>query len=110
VGDFAVHLEKITDAVIAAIPEAAAKGMEHLRTVAVSKTPIETGHLRAEAEVKVNDDGAEVYYPGPYARYQHYELQLRHEDGQALYLEQPLVTETQAILAIVAQELGKHID
>jgi hypothetical protein len=110
VGDFAIHLEKITDDVIAAIPEAAAKAMEHLRTVAVSKTPIETGNLRSEAEVKVHPDGAEVYYPGPYARYQHYELQLRHEDGQALYLEQPLVTETPTILEIVAQELRKHID
>lgn len=109
-GDFAIHLSKITDEVIAAIPEAAAKGMEHLRQVAVSKTPIETGNLRSEAEVKTHPDGAEVYFPGPYARYQHYELQLRHEAGQALYLEQPLVQETQTILAIVAQELGKHID
>jgi hypothetical protein len=110
VGDFAVHLEKITDEVIAAIPEAAAKGMEHLRGVAVSKTPLETGNLRSEAEVKVHPDGAEVYYPGPYARYQHYELQLRHSEGQALYLEQPLVQETPAILAIVAEELAKHIE
>jgi hypothetical protein len=108
--DFAIHLQQITDEVIAAVPEASAKGMEYLRGVAVSKTPIETGNLRSEAEVKAHPDGAEVYYPGPYARYQHYELQLRHEDGQALYLEQPLVTETPAILAIVAQELRKHID
>jgi hypothetical protein len=110
-GDFAIHLQAITEEVIAAVPEAAAKGMEYLRSVAVSKTPIETGNLRSEAEVKVHPDGAEVYYPGPYARYQHYELQLRHDHGgQALYLEGPLKTEEATILGIVAQELGKHID
>lgn len=109
-GDFAIHLERITEAVIAAIPEAARKGMEHLHEVAVSKTPIETGNLRAESSVKVHEDGAEVYYPGPYARYQHFELQLRHEAGQALYLEQPLVTETPRILEIVATELRKYVD
>jgi hypothetical protein len=109
-GDFAIHLSQITDEVIAAVPEACKEGMEYLRTVAVNKTPKETGNLRLEAEVKVNPDGAEVYYPGPYARYQHYELQLKHEEGQALYLEQPLKTEEEKILAIVAQELRKHID
>jgi hypothetical protein len=109
-GDFAIHLEQITDEVIAAMPAAAFKAMEHLREVAVSKTPIETGNLRSEAEVKPNPKGAEVYFPGPYARYQHFELQLRHEAGQALYLEQPLVQETPRILEIVAQELRKVIE
>lgn len=108
-GDFAIHLANITHEVLAAIPEAAAKGAEHLRQTAVEKTPIETGNLREEAEVKVHDDGAEVYYPGPYARYQHYELQLRHEDGQALYLEIPTVTEAPKIIEIIAEELRKHI-
>lgn len=109
-GDFRIHLDQITAEVIAAIPQAAAKGMEHLRTVAVSKTPIETGNLRGSEEVKVHDDGAEVYVPGPYARRQHFELSWRHEHGgQALYLEQPLVQETPKILQIVTDELSKHI-
>jgi hypothetical protein len=111
VGDFSIHLSQITEEVIAAVPEAAAKGMEYLRAVAVSKTPIETGNLRSEAEVKVHPDGAEVYYPGPYARYQHYELQLHHDHGgQAYYLGLPTLQETPKILEIVAQELRKHID
>ena len=108
-GEFAIHLSNITAEVLAAIPEASTKAMEHLRTVAVSRTPVETGHLAASAEVKAHRDGAEVYFPGPYARYQHFELQLRHEQGQALYLEQPLVQETPRILEIVAAELRKHI-
>lgn len=107
-GDFSANLARMADSLVAAIPEACTKGMEHLRGVAVSKTPIETGNLRGWAEVKTHADGAEVYYPGPYARYQHYELQLRHEAGQALYLEQPLVQERGRILGIVSRELSKH--
>ena len=107
---FSIHLDQITEAVKQAIPGAAFKAMEHLREVAVSKTPIETGNLRAEAETRPAPDGASVYYPGPYARNQHYSLDFRHETGQALYLEQPLVAETEKILEIVATELRKVID
>lgn len=105
--NFSIYLDEITDKVIAAIPGAAFKAMEHLREVAVSKTPMDTGNLRGEAATLPAPAGASVYYPGPYARYQHFELQLRHEVGQALYLEQPLVQETEAILEIVATELRK---
>jgi hypothetical protein len=107
--NFSIYLDEITQNVVDAIPGAAFKGMEHLREVAVSKTPMDTGNLRGEAATLPAPDGASVYYPGPYARYQHYELQLRHEVGQALYLEQPLVQETEAILEIVASELRKAI-
>ena len=107
---FSIHVDKITDELIDAIPAATFKAMEHLRQVAVSKTPIETGDLRASASVEPIPNGAKVYYPGPYARYQHYVLDLRHEVGQALYLEQPLVQETQKILEIVATELRAVLD
>lgn len=109
--NFSIYLDEITQNVVDAIPGAAFKAMEHLHQVAVNKTPMESGNLRDESAV-VNDvatRGASVYYPGPYARYQHYELQLRHEVGQALYLEQPLVQETETILEIVATELRKAI-
>lgn len=107
---FSIHVDKITDEMIAAIPAAAFKAMEHLREVAVSKTPLETGDLRTSASVEPIPNGAKVYYPGPYARYQHYVLDLRHEVGQALYLEQPLVQETPKILEIVATDLGRVLD
>lgn len=107
---FSIHVDRITDDVIAAIPAATFKAMEHLRQVAVSKTPLESGDLRTSASVESTLEGARVYYPGPYARYQHYVLDLRHEVGQALYLEQPLVQETPRILEIVATELGRVLD
>jgi hypothetical protein len=106
---FSVHLDQITEAVIAAIPEASFKAMEHLRQVAVERTPLETGDLRTSAEVKPTPEGADVYYPGPYARYQHYEI-LRHEVGQRLYLESAVVSETPKIIEILATELRKVIE
>lgn len=107
---FSIHLDEVTDAVMDAIPAATFKAMEHLREVAVNKTPLESGELRSSAAVEPIPNGARVYFAGPYARYQHYVLDLRHEVGQALYLEQPMVQETQRILEIVATELRKVID
>lgn len=106
---FSVHLDQITEDVIAAIPAASFKAMEHLRGVAVERTPIETGNLRASAETKATPEGADVYYPGPYSRYQHYEL-LRHEAGQRLYLESAVLSETPKVLEILAEELRKVIE
>jgi hypothetical protein len=115
VGEFAIHLQQVTADVIAAIPDAAQKGMQHLHEAAVAKAPVETGHLAASAEVKIHDDGAEVYFPGPYARYQEYGVShhgkaLRHEVGQSFYLVTSLVQETPKVLQIVTEELAKHYD
>ena len=109
---FSIHVDRITDEMIEAIPAAAFKAMEHLREVAVNKTPLESGDLRTSAAVTntIDRHGATVYFAGPYARYQHYVLDLRHEVGQALYLEQPLVQETEKILEIVATELRAVLD
>ena len=49
---FSIHLDKVTDAVLAAIPAASFKAMEHLREVAVNRTPIESGDLRTSADRK----------------------------------------------------------
>jgi len=108
---FSIHLDQITEAVIAAIPEATFKAMEHLREVAVNRTPLETGDLRAGASTvnSIDKKGSSVYYPGPYARYQHYEI-LRHEVGQRLYLESAVISETPKIIEILTQELGKVIE
>lgn len=106
---FSIHLDEITDAVLEAIPKASFKAMEHLRQVAVERTPMESGNLRAEASTIPNPNGASVYYPGPYSRYQHYEI-LRHEVGQRLYLEVSVISETPKVLEILAQELRQVIE
>jgi hypothetical protein len=106
---FSIHLDKVTDAVLAAIPAASFKAMEHVRQVAVERTPIETGDLRSSAETKPEPSGASVYYPGPYARYQEYEI-LRHETGQRLYLTSTIIQEAPKVLEILANELRKVIE
>jgi len=106
---FSVHLDQITDAVIAAIPAASFKAMEHVREVAVNRTPLETGNLREEAATTSSPDGAEVTYPGPYARYQEYEI-LRHEVGQRLYLTSTILSEAPKVIEILASELREVIE
>ncbi|QDZ15781.1 HK97 gp10 family phage protein [Humibacter ginsenosidimutans] len=99
-------LDRITEAMDNLVPAAVVKAAEHVRGVAADLTPVESGHLVGSAEVKATShDSARVYYPGPYARYQHFELQLKHAHGQALYLEQPMITEAQACFRIMADTL-----
>lgn len=105
---FSVELERITEAVVAAIPAAAAKAMAHLHQVAVDRTPLQDGNLRGWSYVESVPGGANVVYPGPYARYQHYEI-LRHEVGQRLYLSSAVLSETPKVLEILATELRKEI-
>lgn len=99
-------LDRITEQIEAAAPFAVTRAAEHVRGVAAELTPVLTGQLVGSAEVKaVDNHTARVYYPGPYARYQHYELQLKHTHGQALYLEQPIVTEAAACTQIIADTI-----
>jgi hypothetical protein len=107
---FDALIDDVTARVEAAIPGAAFKAMEHVREVAVSRTPIETGNLRSEASVIPQPDGADVYYPGPYARRQEYDLEYHHETGQRLYLTSSIQTEAPKVLEILAQEIGKAIE
>lgn len=106
---FSVHLDEITDAVREAIPKASFKAMEHLRQVAVNRTPLMDGPLRESASTESRPNGADVIYDSVYARYQHYEI-LRHEVGQRLYLEASVISETPKVLEILAQELRQVIE
>jgi hypothetical protein len=107
-GDFEEALDGLDSRIMAALTPALAKAMEHVRGVAVSLTPVETGHLRGAAGVTVEGLEAQLKYPGPYARYIHYGLDFRHPmGGQALYLEQPMITEAPKALKIIADEIGK---
>jgi hypothetical protein len=106
---FDAMLDAIDEAVEAAIPGAAFKAMEHVRQVAVNRTPLEDGDLRTSASVVPTPEGANVQFEGPYARYQHYEI-LHHEVGERLYLTTTVVTETPKVMEILANEIGKAIE
>ncbi|MEA5453579.1 hypothetical protein SPF06_02480 [Sinomonas sp. JGH33] len=101
--------------ILAAFPAAAAKAAEHLKQVAVDRAPLETGNLRAEAEVIPEENGATVRFPGPYARYQEFGVSkdgstLHHEVGQSFYLTSSVFSEKQTCIEIVAQELNQATD
>ncbi|KJL37049.1 hypothetical protein RR49_01161 [Microbacterium ginsengisoli] len=99
-------LTALEEAVDDLTPLAVGRGMEHVRGVAATLTPIRSGQLVGAAGVTVHGDEAELTYPGPYARRQHFELDWKHTHGQALYLEQPMRTEADAVMQIMADTLG----
>lgn len=96
-----------------ALPPAVTQATEHVRAVAVARTPVETGRLAGSAAVHIEIDGDEVAgaitYDGPYARYQHERLDLRHENGQAKYLESALFSEADTALQIVADHVKRSL-
>ncbi len=102
-----LNMEPAKLVVETAAPAAVMLAAEFIRGEAVERAPVETGHLRQSAEVRlIGPATAEVSFPGPYARYQHFELQLRHpRGGQALYLEEPLVTMSGHAVELMAQVL-----
>lgn len=86
------------------------KGAERLRSVSVPRTPVETSHLRNSAQVwpaNPSDLEAAVTFNTPYAVRQHEELGYYHDDGEAKYLERPLVEHADEITAIVAAEIRR---
>lgn len=89
----------------AVIPAALGQGMEHIRQASAPLVPLETGRLVGSGAVHVDGEEASLTYDGPYARYQHERLDLHHEHGQAKYLEQPLHTEAQQAVDIVAHRI-----
>lgn len=100
-----LDLERVSAAADTGAPIGAGKAMEHIRGVATALTPEDTGHLISTADVQVNGNDATITFDGPYARRQHEELTWRHEKGQAKYLEQPMHTEKDTALGIVAKEI-----
>ena len=101
--DFGDVLNAFDDGLNAAMPIALMRAAEHVRGVAVELTPIEEGDLRQSAGTRLFGDEARIEYNSVYARYQHYGLDFRHpRGGQALFLEQPMVTEVPAVQQIIA--------
>lgn len=104
-----LDLEHLNAAIDEAEPEALAQGMEHIRSVSAPLVPVETGRLVGSATVHVEGDTASLTYDGPYARYQEFRLDLRHEHGQANYLGQPMQTEPDAVMEIIAHRIQEAL-
>lgn len=111
----------------ASADKAVLTGMEALRAIVTPLVPIDTGRLVGSADVGLGGVGvdetlphtAHLYFPGPYALYQHegvyfrrpayYGAPLHHNHGQSFFLIQPAVTHAQEIIDIVGHEVKKSI-
>lgn len=87
---------------------------EHLLQVSSQLAPHEEGDLARSGEVSTDESRqqAAVSYDRVYAARQHEELTWRHDAGkQAKYLEEPMSTERETMLALLAgpmqEQLGK---
>ncbi|UOQ58098.1 minor capsid protein [Leucobacter allii] len=92
--------------------EALNHGAELLRGYSVPLAPKDQGDLRGSAQVTPATPGnleAHVSYDTPYAARQHEELDWRHDDGQAKYLEQPLEDHRDDLMQAIAARLGKGL-
>lgn len=112
-----VHTEWNGDIVSAMLnanaPDALNHGAELLRGYSQPLAPIDTGILRATGQVTPATAGnleAHVSYDTPYAARQHEELDWRHDDGQAKYLEQPLEEHRSDLTQAIASRLGKGLE
>lgn len=96
--------------------EGAVKGLwaggEYLLGVTRGLVPIEEATLERSGGVDVDESRlvGSVYYDTVYACRQHEELTWRHDPGrQAKYLEQPVVTERDVILALIATQVRRAL-
>lgn len=93
-------------------PEALNHAAELLRGDSVPLAPLDRGPLRGSAQVTPATEAsftAYVSYDTPYAARQHEELDWHHDEGQAKYLEQPLVENEAKYQAAIASRLGKGL-
>lgn len=115
-----LNLGAIRDRVRAVSPEALDDAAQHVLEVAREKAPLlvdlkkandqrrsDPGELRRSGYTRVVDDStAEVGFSAFYAAWQHERLDYHHDDGQAKYLEEPLVTEKDEAMQIMARRIG----
>lgn len=104
----------IGDEVRAKMPAAIVKGTEYLRGQVTPRVPVETGNLAGSGGVTVVGLVGALYYPGPYALYQHegvyyrhgrFGAPLRHNNGESFFLQRTVVEEAQTVIGIIEHEV-----
>jgi hypothetical protein len=82
--------------------------LEHTLGVSNRLVPLDEGTLERSGKVVVNDLEGAITYDTVYAVRQHEELTWKHLPGrQAKYLEQPMNTEREVMLALMAVPLRR---
>ncbi|XTZ18189.1 hypothetical protein ACQSSU_12845 [Micromonospora echinospora] len=111
------RLEWDGERVLAQLQDASLAGAElaaeHLLQVSSALAPHEEGDLERSGEVS-SDRGTgavAVSFDRPYAVRQHEDMTLRHDDGRrAKYLEEPMSTERDVMLRLIAKVAGRPLD
>lgn len=84
------------------------KGAEYLKSRSVPLAPLDLGNLREAATIIPATPylaEAALVFDTVYAAIQHERLDYQHDDGQAKYVEEPMVQDQRIIQGIIAQEV-----
>lgn len=96
----------------ATAPEALNHAAELLRGDSIPLAPLDTSMLRQSAQVTpatTANHTAFVSYDTPYAARQHEEMDWRHDEGQAKYLEGPLIRNEAKYMRAIAARIGEGL-
>lgn len=103
--DTAAAMEKLLAGARAGIADAAADVLSRSNDLA----PQESGQLVGSGQVSVDGDDAAITYDTPYAVIQHEKTELRHDDGQAKFLETALLGDTERTAQIITDRVQDEL-
>jgi hypothetical protein len=122
---FDLHFDELRAEMADRAEQAVLAGMQFMHGQVTPLVPVETGDLAGSGDVGLGYIGgasgagehvAHLYYPGPYALYQHegvyfrrpatYGAPLSHTHGESFFLIRPMLNDAAATIEIVRQRMG----
>lgn len=123
---FDLHFDDLRASMAENADSAVLAGMQFMHGQVSPLVPVETGDLAGSADVGLGRVGiggpvagehvAHLFYPGPYALYQHEGIYFRrpatfgnkltHTHGESFFLIRPMLSSAEAAIDIVRQRLG----
>lgn len=100
---------EVLQAILKAAEQGVSKAADDVLDRSNEKVPTESGALRASGSVEAQGLTADISYTAPYAVVQHEKTEYRHDDGQAKFLEQALLSSPDQVLQVIAAEIGGAI-
>lgn len=89
--------------------QAAQRGLEaaaeHILERARAEVPVDTGELRADSGIRMEDGIATIHFDSDHAIVVHERIDLAHDDGQPHFLSDPLIKERNRAGEILAARM-----
>lgn len=121
-----VPFERLAAEMREKLPGAVLKGAEYLHSEVSPLVPVDTSNLVGSGDVGMGaapgdsvahpDTTAHLYYPGPYALYQHEGVYFRrpghvgrpltHTHGESFFLERPFLAHQADIIRVIREGVG----